>query len=331
MSKINARQTGQGEMNMMKKIGVRRGVNLGGWLSQCDYSADRINHFIGAEDIAKIASWQVDHVRIPVDYNVLEDECGGYDAPGWERLEFALAECEKHGLKVIIDLHKAAGFSFDQGEAEEGFFDSEAYQERFYRLWEEIARRYGRLSDRVMFELLNEVTKPEFIDTWNRVSNEAIRRIRVIAPDTLILVGSYHNNSAPAVPALDPPADDKVVYNFHCYDPFHYTHQGAGWVREMDKSLRYTFDESGTTEALFEKIFAPAIEAAEKHGAPLYCGEYGVIDKVPPEDAIKWFRVINRVFEKHGIARAVWSYRQMDFGISDPRWDAVRDELIKVL
>ncbi|MBQ2929746.1 MAG: glycoside hydrolase family 5 protein [Clostridia bacterium] len=316
---------------MVKSIGVRRGVNLGGWLSQCDYSEERINHFIEAEDIARVASWQVDHVRIPVDYNVLEDGEGGYNAPGWARLDFALAECEKHGLKVIIDLHKAAGFSFDSGEAEEGFFESEAYQDRFYRLWEEIARRYGHLSDRVMFELLNEVTRPEFIGTWNRVSNEAIRRIRKLAPDTYILVGSYHNNSAPAVPALDPPADDKVVYNFHCYDPLHYTHQGAYWVQELDKSLRYTFEESGVTEETFERLFAPAIEAAAKYGAPLYCGEYGVIDKVPPEDAVKWFRVINAVFEKHGIARAAWSYKQMDFGISDARWDAVRDELLKVL
>lgn len=316
---------------MVKSFGIRRGVNLGGWLSQCNYSPERLNHFIEAEDFAVIASWQADHVRIPVDYNVLEDDQGGYDAPGWERLDFALAQCEKHGLKVIIDLHKAAGFSFDSGEAEEGFFESEAYQDRFCRLWEEIARRYGKLSDWVMFELLNEVTRPEFIDTWNRVSNQAIRRIRKFAPDTYILVGSYHNNSAPAVKDLAPPADDRVVYNFHCYDPFHYTHQGAGWVREMDKSLRYTFDESGTSVEGFEARFAPAIEAAAKYGAPLYCGEYGVIDKVPPEDAVKWFRVINAVFEKHGIARAVWSYRRMDFGISDPRWDAVRDELIKVL
>ena len=316
---------------MSKKFDIRRGVNLGGWLSQCDYSDERINHFIEAEDIARVASWQVDHVRIPVDYNVLEDAHGGYNAPGWERLDWAIGLCEKHGMKVIIDLHKAAGFSFDNGEAEVGFFDNEAYQERFCRLWEEIARRYGQRPGQIMFELLNEVTSPDFIDTWNRVSNQAIRRIRVYAPNTWILVGSYHNNSAPAVPALNPPADDKVVYNFHCYDPLHYTHQGAYWVQDLDRSLRYIFEESGVTEETFEKLFAPAIEAAEKYGAPLYCGEYGVIDTVPPEDAVKWFRVINAVLEKHGIARAAWSYKQMDFGISDARWDAVRDELIKVL
>ena len=316
---------------MFKAFGIHRGINLGGWLSQCDYSANRLNNFIKEEDFQRIASWPVDHVRIPVDYNVLEDDNGGYDAPGWERLDWALSQCEKLGLKVIIDLHKTAGFSFDAHHREEGFFDSAAYQERFWKLWEEIARRYGKLCGFVAFELLNEVTDPAFIDVWNRVVAQAIRRIRAIAPEVFILVGSYHNNSAPAVKALDAPADDHVVYNFHCYDPIEYTHQGAYWVDWMDKSVRVPFDVSGVTEETFEKLFAPALEKAKEHGASLYCGEYGVIDIVDPADAVKWFKVINAVFEKHGIARAVWSYKEMDFGISDARWDDKRDELLKLL
>ena len=316
---------------MLKKMGICRGVNLGGWLSQCDYSAERLNNFIVAEDFSRIASWGLDHVRIPVDYNVLEDDRGGYDAPGWERLDFALAQCEKHGLKAVIDLHKTAGFSFDNGEMETGFFADAACQERFCRLWEQIARRYGCLSDRVVFELLNEVTSPDFIDVWNRVAKEAIGRIRVYAPNTLILVGSYHNNSAPAVQALDAPADDRVVYNFHCYDPLHYTHQGAYWVDQLDKSARVAFEKSGATQAYFEELFSSAIAAAERNHTTLYCGEYGVIDIVPTADALEWFKVINAVFERHGIARCVWSYRAMDFGIADERWDILRDELLKVL
>ena len=316
---------------MSNPMSILRGVNLGGWLSQCDYSADRLNHFINAEDFAVIASWGLDHVRIPVDYNVLEDGQGGYDAPGWERLDFALAQCEKHGLKAVIDLHKTAGFSFDHQEKEAGFFENEVYQERFCRLWEEIARRYGSLHERVIFELLNEVTDACYIDVWNRVSNQAIARIRAIAPKTFILVGSYHHNSAPAVKDLAAPADERVIYNFHCYDPMHYTHQGAPWVKDMDQSLRYSFEESGVTEESFEERFAPALEASAKHGTSLYCGEYGVIDVVPPADAVKWFRVINAVFNRHCIARAVWSYRRMDFGIADPCWDDMRGELLKVL
>ena len=316
---------------MLKEMGFHRGVNLGGWLSQCDYSEEWMNSFVREEDFGRIAAWGLDHVRIPVDYNVLEQNDGTPKKEGYERLRRALRWAEDAGLRVIIDLHKTAGFSFDEGTSEKGFFESEALQERFYRLWEEIARHFGGQPDRVAFELLNEVTSEEVIDTWNRIIRACIRRIRAIAPDTLILVGSYHNNAAHAVPALETPYDSRVIYNFHCYDPILFTHQGATWTRMIDPAKRLPFDEAGVTEAYFEERFAAAIEKAEREHTELYCGENGVIDRAQPEDALRWYETINRVFERHGIARAAWSYREMDFGLSDPRMDGVRDRLIRVL
>lgn len=316
---------------MLKEKGFYKGVNLGGWLSQCDYSEDRLNNFITEPDFEKIASWGLDHVRIPIDYNILENEDGSYKEEGFARIENALKLAEKYGLNAIVDLHKTAGFSFDFGEQESGFFENEKYQERFLRLWEEIAKRFGNCPDKVTFELLNEVTDQKFIDVWNKVVRECIKRIRVYAPDTLILVGSYWNNSPEAVKDLDKPYDDKVIYNFHCYAPIEFTHQGAPWAREIDQDARYRFEDIDITPAFFEKLFAEAIEKAENNGTTVYCGEYGVIDRAQPEDALKWFKVINSVFEKHGIARAAWSYKEMDFGLSDSRMDRVRDELVKYL
>jgi hypothetical protein len=34
------------------------------------------------------------------------------------------------------------------------------------------------------------------------------------------------------------------------------------------------------------------------------------------------------VFEKYGIGRAAWTYKEMDFGLSDERMDPIRDEII---
>lgn len=308
---------------MLKKMGIVRGVNLGGWLSQCDYSDKRLNEFIQEEDFARIASWGLDHVRIPVDYNVLDD------GRGYAKLDWAIEMCRKYGLKMVLDLHKTAGFSFDKGEAEVGFFDSESYQERFYALWEELARRYGSMTELLVFELLNEVTEPRFIDAWNRISGETIRRIRTIAPDVVILVGSYWNNSASSVKDLAAPADDKVIYNFHCYEPLAFTHQGAPWVENMDINARVAFDQCGATEEYFEGLFASAIEAAEKNHTTLYCGEYGVIDVASPEDTLKWLKVIHTVLDKHGISRALWSYKGMNFGLTRPELDGVREEMIQ--
>ncbi|MCR4877142.1 MAG: glycoside hydrolase family 5 protein [Clostridiales bacterium] len=317
---------------MLKEMGFSRGVNLGGWMSQCDYSQERLDGFIREEDLARIAGWGLDHVRLPVDYNVLETEDGsGYREEGFDRIRRVIGWCEKYGLNLVIDLHKTAGFSFDSGEMETGFFSSEAYQERFYRLWEQIASRCGGSPDRVAFELLNEVTDPSFMDTWNRVAGICIRRIRFIAPKHLILVGGYHNNSAHAVPALDPPADSRVIYNFHCYEPLRFTHQGAHWVDSLDQSVRLSFEEAEIPEDYFDRLFAPAIGAAEKNGTELYCGEYGVIENAAPQDTVRWFRMIHDAFERHGISRCVWSYREMNFGLTDARLDAVRSELIRLL
>ena len=198
-------------------------------------------------------------------------------------------------------------------------------------LWEELAKRYGKYSDNIAFELLNEVTDKSFIDTWNAVVRRCIPRIRQFAPDTLILVGSYHNNAADTVQFLDEPFDDKVVYNMHCYDPLKFTHQGAYWTTDIIPEERVAFEDSNCSAETFEELFSTAIAKAEKHGAALYCGEYGVIDVVPAEDVVKWYRAINSVFEKHGIGRAAWSYKKMDFGMTDSRLDGVRDELLKLI
>ena len=56
---------------LLKRLGFYRGVNLGGWMSQCDYSDERLSGFITEADFARIRSWGFDHVRIPIDYNVI--------------------------------------------------------------------------------------------------------------------------------------------------------------------------------------------------------------------------------------------------------------------
>ena len=317
----------------MKKItGFNKGVNFGGWLSQCSYEKEHLDTFITENDFRIAASWGVDHVRVPFDYNIIENTDGSFSEEGFAYLDKAISSSLKNGLNIILDLHKTAGFSFDYyAENESGFFDSADYQERFYRLWEEVARRYGTMTPNVAFELLNEVTDAEFISAWNRIAKECIRRIRKIAPDILILVGSYHNNSADTVQFLDEPFDKNVIYNMHCYEPLKFTHQGAYWTTDIVPEERMAFEESVTSAEYFEKLFSTAIAKAEKFGSSLYCGEYGCIDVVTPEDTIKWYKTINSVFVKHGIGRAAWNYKAMDFGLSDERLSKVRNELIKLL
>ncbi len=159
-----------------------------------------------------------------------------------------------------------------------------------------------------------------------------MRRIREDAPEIPILLGSYQWNSAQTLPALDAPFDEGVIYNFHFYEPHAFTHQGAYWEAPYrDISKRFSYAESGASQDYMEQFLAPALEKARQEGAELYCGECGVIDIVPPEEAIKWFRDLLAVFARHGIACCLWSYKEMDFGLSDARMYAVRDELLKLM
>ncbi len=336
---------------MKKWTGYEHGINLGGWLSQCDHSIERYENFISEEDIKRISSWGLDHVRVPVDYEIAEEE------RTLSYIDRAVEWCGRHGLNMILDLHKTYGFSFDDGEGEKGLFDNEVLQEKFYGLWEIFAKRYGNIGERLAFELLNEVTEKEYRDSWNRIANTCIERIRAIAPDVSILIGGYYNNSIEALPDLLPPHDSNIIYNFHCYEPLIFTHQGAFWAPGMDTAFRMSIDEpygrmkvesgrmltqvtvgfDGFNEEdklgpeYFEKLFAEAVRIAEERNVALYCGEYGVINLATAEDTLKWYRYIGESFEKYGIGRAAWSYKEMDFGMIDEHMSPVFDEIIKYL
>lgn len=343
---------------MKQFSGYMHGVNLGGWLSQCNYKKEHLDSFIKEDDIKTIAGWNLDHVRLPVDYNLFQADDGSFIESGFAYVQNCINWCNKYSLNMILDLHKTAGFSFDKDEKEIGLFDSPELQDKFYSLWEEFSRRYSKYENMMCFELLNEVTDQSYSKKWNAIAKSCIEHIRKIAPTIKILVGSYWNNSISSVKDLDPPYDENIVYNFHCYEPLVFTHQGAGWVGpNMDRAFRISFgatyaeyteatikkiapqnanfgslpQDASPDAAYFEAIFAEALKLAEERNVLLYCGEYGVIENATPEDTAKWYKAITTVFNNHGIGRAAWSYKRMNFGLADSRLDSQRAEILKYL
>ena len=63
---------------MKKWDGYQKGINLGGWFSQCDYSEERFSSFITEDDFREISKWDLDHVRIPIDYQLVETDDGEF-------------------------------------------------------------------------------------------------------------------------------------------------------------------------------------------------------------------------------------------------------------
>lgn len=91
-----------------------------------------------------------------------------------------------------------------------------------------------------------------------------------------------------------------------------------------DEGKRYDKD-------FFVRKWQAGIKICEERGVALYCGEYGVIDRASPEDTLAWYRDINAAFAECGIGRAAWSYRKMDFGLSDGRMKGVLAGLLEAM
>lgn len=343
---------------MREFTGYKKGVNLGGWLSQCgagNYTEERFNNFITEDDFAKIASWGADHVRIPIDYNVIQNDDGSFIESGFAHIDRCIEWCKKYDLKMVLDLHKACGYVFDDKTYCQ-FFYNEELQDIFVGLWQELARRYAKYSAFVAFELLNEITAKETAEIWNRIAERTIRAIREISADVRIIIGGYFNSSIEGLLLLDKPADENIVFTFHCYSPMIFTHQSGYWVENMpsDYSIAYPgtvdeyrressalfnnsydneFDYEGVLidSSFFERQFKTALDVGEKYNVPLYCGEYGVIDKADPESTVRWFADIHAALEKFNIARAVWCYKEKDFGLVGEHYAEKLPEIVRYL
>ncbi|MCQ2521228.1 MAG: glycoside hydrolase family 5 protein [Lachnospiraceae bacterium] len=324
----------------MKRFdGYMKGINLGGWLSQHELTEEHMNTFITKKDIEIIKGRGADHIRLPIDYSVFENEDGSDKPDGFKHIDDCVEWCGEYGLNLVLDLHKTYGYIFDVAEECRNFFYDEAKQERFLNIWDKLASRYAKYSDRMAFEPLNEVVDVEVKDIWNELAEKAIKVIRKYAPTSYILIGGTRNNAIVSVKELKAPYDDHVVYNFHCYEPLIFTHQAAYWVPGMPADFRISYPKTMgeyadvtqqviggernlidgyenmmCSKEFFMDYFKEAVSIAEKQGTTLYCGEYGVIDKASDEDANRWFDDIHAAFEELGIGRALWSYKEMDFG-----------------
>ena len=99
--------------------GYRNGINLGGWLSQCDI-CDRkhLDSFIQEADIRQIAKTGFDHVRIPIDYRLFETEDGNPKEDGFRYLDRLLEWCNSYGLHMLIDVRETYGYTYDPEKRE---------------------------------------------------------------------------------------------------------------------------------------------------------------------------------------------------------------------
>ena len=314
--------------------GYMYGVNLGHWISQYgDKSHEHFGSFITESDFQRISEWGLDHVRLPVDYMIFEsdDNPGEYNEDGLKYVDFSLEMCKKYGLNVVLDLHHTPGFFFGNrfDHDKNNLFESEEQQQRFINIWKMFSNRYKNEGDNIVFELLNELVL-EDTAPWNMLWQKCVAEIRKISPERKIIIGSNMWNSIEHLKHLEIADDPNIIYNFHCYAPFLFTHQRASWepnmvayqtsvtyplnvaehARFFEQNDRYLLDNYTVIgKEQLREFFAPAVEFMQKSGHDLYCGEFGVIANADLESTKRWLYDMTSLFNEYGIGHAVWSYR----------------------
>ena len=332
---------------------LKKGINLGGFLSQCCHTQEHYDSFIVKADIERIKSFGFDHVRLPIDSEVIEYSNGNVIEEGYERIDEIINWTRDCGLDIILDLHKVEGYDFNDADNEEknNLFVSEKLQERYLNIWNEVSKRFCKY-DNVAFELLNEVVEDKNADAWNALIKKAVTTIRNNTKDSYIIYGGILWNSASTLKLLESPADDKIIFTFHFYEPLLFTHQKAYWVKTMDTN--WVISYPGEKEEYIEKSailgnqglavsgskyenfgiefiedqIKEAINVGKEKNVRLYCGEFGVIDQAPLEDTLRWFDDVFTVFEKYNIGYSIWTYKEKDFGLVDEHYDSIRERLI---
>lgn len=335
---------------------LKKGVNLGGFLSQCEHSEHHYDTFITEADLQRIATMGYDHVRLPIDYEIFETEEGDSIEAGFNRVHTIIGWAKNNGLDIVLDLHKAPGYDFnnagngnDAGDLN-NLFSNEGLQDRFVGLWEKIASAYCKY-DHVVFELLNEVVEEDNADSWNALIKRTVNAIRKIT-DRPIIYGGIQWNSARTVKFLEKPEHENIIFTFHFYEPLLFTHQKAYWVKNMSPTEDISYPESmeyyrTKSEVLgfqgeivkyakaktmgpefIKEMIKEAVDAAAAAGVPIYCGEFGVIDQAPIEDTLRWFKDVYSVFDEFDIGSSLWNYKEKDFGLIGEHYAPIIDQMV---
>ena len=329
-----AAQTNEKSVNLAARFArLRRGINLSHWFSQAaNYIKPHLDTHTTAQDIALIKSMGFDHVRFPIepapllantpDPSILNTTYLGY-------VDSALDMILATGLAVVIDIHPSDEFKLRMARDERSI-------EAFGKFWSAFASHLAKRDpESVFLEVINE-PMVEDAYRWYGIQGKLISAIRAGAPNHTIIAAGHRWSGLAEMLFLEPYADRNVIYNFHYYEPFAFTHQGATWAGPNlpyyknvpypsspeavkllldtipDEPARYNllrYGEDNWNAARIERELGAAAAWAAKHHVYITCNEFGAFRKVvKAEDRVVWLRDMRLALEKNGIGWTMWDY-----------------------
>ncbi len=318
---------------------LQRGINVSLWFAQVpnNYSVERLRTFTTSEDIALIQRLGFDHIRLCLDPEQMLGWVASPEGstPFTTELDRVVRTMLDHKLAVVFDVHPESSY---KAQLRQGTASVEA----FATLWRALAKHFASTDpEYVFFEIMNE---PEQDDPfrWQGIQSFIAEQIRQEAPDHTIIATGARWSGLEDLMRAEPIALANVIYTFHYYEPFPFTHQGATWTSAQVQLLRsvpypstpeavqpnlrqeptlagqFWLEQYGLNRWDSQRVDA-TLGFAEKwshlHRAPVYCGEFGVLrDYVEPAMRARWLQDMRVALEKHKIGWAMWDY-QANFGV----------------
>lgn len=185
-------------------------------------------------DFQTVASMGMNSVRFYLSYRTFEDDSAPfvYKDSGWSWLDQNVEWAKRHGVRLVLNMHAPVGGYQSQGEGK-ALWEDEKAQERFIALWRAIAERYRAEPTIAGFGILNEPIPVESIEQWKQLAERTIAQIRQVNQHHIVFVerasavgGDWSENAERNFFRV---SDENVVYEFHFYKPYHFTHQNAAW------------------------------------------------------------------------------------------------------
>ncbi|GLS44528.1 glycosyl hydrolase [Methylobacterium brachythecii] len=209
-----------------------------------------VDHELPDALLEAVAKAGFDFVRLTVDPGPFMQLTGAARDALDDRLAATVRRIQRLGLAVVVDLHSNTQVAAYDAQAIIATADS-----ALFRSYVALVRRTARLlaglaRTDVAFELMNEPPygyDPESRRRWQGMMETLHAAARAEAPEmTLILTGS-HGGDREGLLALDaaPFRGSRVLYSFHYYEPYDFTHQGvpeegiAGRYRQYLSGMPY--------------------------------------------------------------------------------------------
>lgn len=313
------------------QVPFHRGVNLTNWFQASDARKIQFRKFT-KKDFADIKSLGCDVIRLPINLHGMTAGAPDYiiDPLLFSFLDSAVNWAEELQLYLLIDNH-----SFDPVAS-----TSPDINLTLNKVWPQIAEHYKNRSNYIIYEILNE---PHGISNqlWGDIQQQAINAIRSKDTRHKIIVGPSGYNSYNDLAQMPVYTDANLIYTFHFYDPFLFTHQGASWTSPSmvplsgvpfpynagsmptcPSSLVGSWIESSLnnysvdgTVAKVKSLIDIAVNFKNARNIDIFCGEFGVyIPNSNTSDRSFWYRTVKDYLGLKGIPWTIWDYKG-GFGI----------------